>query len=578
MNCRVSRLLLVLALVVLAIGGTHAAGSRSPRMTYRSVGRPLSAVLPEVSRLTGVRMSVSSDAADLKIAVFARDLPVSDFRRSLCKVLRLECSQRGSRTRPSYLFRRCSWTHDRILNLQEQGASQLRVYVAALSRQMASAPTRDADLLTLANAGSVPDAARYRQSSPQLSLIAPLHGPSILTALRLYMALTPQQVRSLWKGNTVTIRPEILPEQDRAELLRFAAAWTSSMQSLEAAGAPTPDMDRAADCFSMRLTNGSFTNTPALACTVLLAGGGEYGDASGYTSCMDPVQDQLAIVWYKRATASPDAMRPGKQIAMDGTRSLYDLAARVSEAFGVSIVSDYSTRMTDLPNLGDLSGGYTSPLEALQALGASVRYEAGTVGSACTLENLNWFRDRSLEIPSAMVEQFRSARDMHDGLTLKDAMELASQLQPGSLETLRLYGLGNGYLLAQCRPAILLMRSLSGKQWTAAKSQDGLPVSSLYPSQLRMVEGWVGQPDWSTLGCRTNAALGFDTAAKVLGASLHIRGNTPDRASNDTQASMLLTLDSSDGVRLDSGTPGSHPHQLACSLDMQDINAGSAGR
>jgi hypothetical protein len=150
----------------------------SPKVTVHLKATPLRDALKEVSRLTAVPLSATSDTADLKVTVLVKDLPLDILRSRLAETLHLTwVTHEATKDRPaSYLLFRSKQNKDEESELETRGERAFRKGINDAIAALSLGPEARAKLFalhpalaaTFAQRGGEAVVTLLAQLSPQL--------------------------------------------------------------------------------------------------------------------------------------------------------------------------------------------------------------------------------------------------------------------------------------------------------------------------------------------------------------------------------------------------------------------------
>lgn len=467
------------------------------KVTIKAVGKPLGDFLKEITAQTGVRMTARKDAADIKVAVFVKDTPLSALKDALKECLHLMCTREGTKDEWAYSFWEDMKTRQTAERIKQEEVKRLRNFVDTLVKEIAEVEAQGEDPTTLQGAieAMTPEQKeKLAHEDPDRYMAwQAFASEGTLPTITAYSGLSRAQVQALWSGRRVTISTdEMSPDLSK----KFAArirGWIRQIHRNDWTfiSDQEPLYNDNIGGVVLELVDSEWDNKSCLRYSFqheLVDGSGLVtGSSSGLT--VPRGQDQPEEIGSPTGSgeANDDAL-PDIKLKLDGKVNLYSIMEQVFDLTGMSIVADYYTRMRQMAVLYDHPRLKTAD-DVLRQLAKDVHSTVAKSGDVRVFSSRQWPSDRDREIPERLLSRWRAARKQYGGLRIQEALEM-SNLSKLQLEDLELYKTGYGWAILIHQPAVRVAASLTSGQWQTAMSEEGLLTSGMSTSQLALVLAW----------------------------------------------------------------------------------------
>lgn len=485
-------LLAILSTITLAASEPATAPEPDPRLdekvTIKAVGKPLGDFCKELTAQTGVKFNARKDAADIKVAVFIKDVPLSSLKDALKDCLHLQCTREGKKGEWTYTFWEDLKTEQAAERLKQEEVKKLRAFVDKLIKQVADIEAEGKDPAALAaKIGSLYPEQQEKaiREKPDLytALLPLIRQEGTLPAVTAYSGLSKAQLQALWTGQKVTIRVEDMPTNLRQQFAKGIEVWNRKLAEVNwrfQDDAETSDDEIAGVTFSIR--ESEWNNKPSL----------HYMFGSSGSSLSVP-PDEKTDIHQEKVASEPDS-RPDLKLKDVYTSTCYQLMEQAHDLTGVCVVSDYYTRLDQRSIMPNITVGNFRPFktgdDVLRQVAVDTECNLSALGEIRLISRKTWPGDRDREIPERLLAKWRKARKDYGGARIEEALEM-SGLNRLQLEDLDVYKCGYGQsILAGGHMALRTAASLSAGQWQAAVSEEGLSSAGMSSSQLALIQAW----------------------------------------------------------------------------------------
>jgi len=486
------------------------------KVTIKAIGKPLGDFLKELTAQTGVKLSASRHAADIKVAVFVKGVPLSSLKDALKDCLHLQCTREGRQDEWTYRFWEDMKTRLAADGIRQERVRKLRAYIERLRKQMdeIEAEGKDPAALAMEFARWTPeqkeklcheDPDRY-EAYLQFGTAGPL---AVLTA---YSTLNRAQLQALWAGGEVIVFADAMSPGLRERFNSRAADWSnrlrlesSSWNTAIREGPARPSVRRwvspdtelpTADCLVLSVRDGEWDNRPVLDYGFGVAA--DAGQRPGYVFGSSSIAMPNEAVEVEPPDEGGSHSGPDLKLKIPPRATAYEVMEQVFELTGACIVSDYFTRVKQRGIItGILTGEHASLKTAddvLKQVAKDIKSDFSTSGGIGLLVSRSWPSDRAREIPERLLARWRAARKKYGGARIEEAIEMAN-LSKLQLEDLEMYKTGYGGAIIRHKAAIRAAGSLTAGQWQAAMSETGLSTSTMSPAQLALIQEWVREQE-----------------------------------------------------------------------------------
>lgn len=505
----------VLTLCLLVMFGTAVFAASEPvekpetdarldqKLTIKAVGRPLGDFLKEVTAQTGVKMTARKDAADIKVAVFVNDTPLSQLRDALKKGLHLQCTREGKQNEWTYAFWEDLKTKQEAERVRQEDVKKLHVYLDKLCKQLTDMEAAGDDPLALAKkleAMTPEQIDKLLNENPrELERLTAFPHSYDLPIITVYSSLAPLQIQAVWAGQQVTVRTDEMSSDLRDKFGARSQKWQDEEERAYADGRSTlPDK---IESVTLSIGDSGASNNPALNFFFNFVPPENPGEGSSYvlssgstmeTPDGEEMDEQADASWFE-GTPEERAARNTLKLKVKDDTSPYEVMEQVFDRTGVSIVADYYTRLTRDFTMWKLIQGYHRPFkiadDVLETVSKEIKAEFAKIDDVRLMSSKSWPSDRQREIPERLLVRWRAARKQYGGLRIQEAIEMAD-LNKMQLDDFRLYKIGSGWAVRSCQSALKLARSLTADQWQEAVSDQGIPISKLSGDQFALALAW----------------------------------------------------------------------------------------
>lgn len=470
------------------------------KVTIKAVGMPLSDLFSELLAQTGVRFNARKDAADIKVVVLVKDVPLSSLKDSLRDCLHLMCTREGKKGEWTYQFWEDLKTRQDAEGVRQEQVKKLRAHVEKLGKVMADIEAEGKDPAALpgeVNALTAAQREKLAHEDPdRYAAYYQFQSPGALATLTAYSCLSRGQLQTLWAGQPVTICAQGMTPVLGEKFLSRTSAWTNEMRSMHwrfgDSDSTAPD---TAECITLNVNDSQWNNKPALFYTLAGAVTDEAKTSlvSIGGSCISfPTDKEEAVGSPPDKTEEPDD-RPVLKLEITPKTHLYGILEQVHDLTGICFIADYYTRIKQGGVIAGILSGDHPPFktgeDVMKQAAKDVRADLSRVGDILILSSKSWPSDRDREIPERLLAKWRDAWKKYGGLRIQEAIELAN-LNRLQLEDLELYRVGYGWAIINQEGALRLAGSLSSSQWQAAMSEQGLHTSEMSDAQLALIRAW----------------------------------------------------------------------------------------
>ncbi|MBP6964134.1 MAG: hypothetical protein KBC96_07000 [Armatimonadetes bacterium] len=468
------------------------------KVTIKAVGKPLGDFLREVTAGTGVKMVARKDAADIKVAVFIKDTPLSSLRDALKDCLHLMCTREGRKDEWIYNFWEDMKTRQAAERIKQEEVEKLHAHIDMLAQQIADIEAEGKDPASLAkefNTMAPQQREKLMREDPDRYAAFAAFGSyaGTLAAVTAYTGLGQTQAQALWAGQKVAIHTVDMATSLRQRFETRSEALTSSIRANEWRFPDQQPLPDEIGGLTLQLEMTSWQNKPCLTYMFeYVSDNGEIAGGAGSVISVPLDQPEAESTAPTDADSAPDT-RPDLKLKIASRTTLYEVMEQVFDVTGTCVISDYYTRVKQ-PGIitGILTGdhpAFKTADDVLDQAARDTRSIVGRSGEIRIFSSRQWPSDRDREIPERLLARWRAARDRYGGVRLQDAFEMAnlSRLQ---LEDLEMYKTGYGWAIISCQGAIRVAGSLTAGQWQAAVSETGLSTSEMSVEQLALVQDW----------------------------------------------------------------------------------------
>lgn len=458
------------------------------KVTIKAVGKPLGDFLKEVTAQTGVKMTARKDAADIKVAVFVEDTPLSSLRDALKDCLHLQCTREGRNEEWTYSFWEDLKTEQEAEQLKQEEIKKLRAFVDKLIKQVADIEAEGKDPAALAKrfGALYPEQQEkaLRENPDRYTALLPLvrqHGT--LPAITAYSGLSRAQLQALWSGERVTIATSDMSANLRQKFEQALQSWTQHIQveSWGFLGSNVADPQET-ETVVFSIVESQWNNKPSLHYM--------FGNSG---SSLSVALDAKTDIPQQNISSEPDS-RPDLKLKDVHTSTCYQLMEQAHDLTGVCVVSDYYTRLDQKSILPNITSGKFRPFktgeDVLRQVAVDTECDLITADGIWLNSRWTWPSDRDREIPERLLARWRKARKDYGGARIQEALEMAdlSKLQLGDLD---MYKCGYGQsILAGGHMALRTAASLNAAQWQAAMTEQGLSTAGMSNGQLALIQAW----------------------------------------------------------------------------------------
>lgn len=473
------------------------------KVTIKAVGKPLGDFLKEVTAQTGVKMTARKDAADIKVAVFVNDTPLSLLRDALKDCLHLQCTREGKQNEWTYAFWEDLKTRQEAERVRQEEVKKLHAYLDKLSKQLADMEAAGEDPLALARkleAMTPEQIEKLLNENPrELERLTAFPHSYDLPIITVYSSLDPLQMQAVWAGQQVTVRADEMSSGLQDKFGARSQRWQDEQRRTQTDENGTlPDK---IESVTLSMGDSEASNKPGLKFFFNFVPPENQEEGSSYvlssgstmeTSDGEETDEQADALW-SEGTPEERAARNTLKIKVKDDTSPYEVMEQVFDKTGVSIVADYYTRLTDVFRMWRLIKGYHRPFktadDVLGTVAKEIKAEFANTGEVRLISSKSWPSDRQREIPERLLVRWRATRKQYGGLRIEEAIEMAD-LNKMQLDDFRLYKLGSGWSVRSCQSALKLARSLTADQWQEAVSDQGIPISKLNDAQFALALAW----------------------------------------------------------------------------------------
>ncbi len=583
---------LIMICMCLAIGATAYAQNAKPdseaapdkrleqKISIKSTGHSLEALLADISSKTGVKMSADEDVADNKIVVLVKDLPLSKLQEAITKVLHLKCSQSGKQDEWEYEFWQDLKTKNEIADAKKAEIDNLHSHVDKLFREYSDMESQ----------GKKPE-----------DIDKVFKDPGKGAAFSMYSQLNPDQLKQLWGGKRVVVDMKQVPEDQREQLnQRCQTCVADSTKGHEDDSGREEIIPENMSRFTMKMGRELSGNRVVLAYGIELEPdySQEYSEGTsilcGYGSYIYPPEKSRPEIEHPLSPdifANPnDPNAPGFRFepAQDSEKedlSYCEALQSLADSANVNIVSDYFTHTAISPLSSRFK--FASMDSALIFIAFSMRSSMEKDGNIRLLTSQDWMASREREIPERLVSKWKKIIEEYKGIRIQEATQIAS-LNPAQIADLPLYGLGDAWVLRDSMPALRLAASLTRDQWTKAFSADGVNCSTLSESQMEILRNWIANDDGSMVACIQSTNKNFESPEKLRNSTFKIKQIASDD-NMEVKAKWVFSIEppkdknpdhDSGMISIGSGkTPISMTgDSMYCTLDLSSFNRQSLSK
>ncbi len=471
------------------------------KVTIKAVGKPISDFCKELTAQTGVRFNARKDAADLKVAIFVKDVPLSSLKDSIRDCLHLMCTREGKKGEWTYYFWEDLKTEQVPERFRQGEMRRFGHYLDGLTQQIAEMESEGIDPAALVRelkSGIQQDLDRWL-SSPigalydRFGALSKLSDIGNLPAMALYASLMPAQLQSLWQGQQVTVQLEDLDPGLRDRLAGFAAPFMDERRA---------EMERIGQkldiggLYAITLGIQGQESKPGLnymlsyAVPDVLEGDRKpLGGSSGIIQLPAYTHEKEAEIRDLDVRAPKDSKKPVGLEVEEG-KTPYEVLEMIHDEGRVCMVSDYFTSLTDTANFRISKGRRFDTWEqAAKFAAVKAGSDFSKHGEILVFRSKTWPVLRPREIPERLLVGWRKAREEYGGLRIQEAVQIAG-LSSMQLEDLRLYKIGNGGAIAY-QQALQFAGSLNANQWEQATTEQGLSLAGCTADQLDLAWAWI---------------------------------------------------------------------------------------
>ena len=534
-------LLAILSTALLAASEPATAPEPDPRLdqkvTIKAIGKPLGDFCREITAQTGVKFSAGRDAADIKVAVFVKDVPLSSLKDALKDCLHLQCSREGKTGEWTYSFWEDLKTEQAAEQLKQEEIKKLRAFIEKLIKQADDIEAEGKEPGAWAKeigALSLEKKEKFIHENPERYAAAvAFAAEGTLPAITAYSALSQAQVLALWAGEKVTIRSADMPSGLRQKFEKRIEPWIRNILSLSSWGDQVVAPADANETGVVTLTMGEseWNNKPSL----------HYMFGNGGSALTVPLDEKTDTVQHDAASEPGDS--PDLKLKDVYTSTCYQLMEQTHDLTGVCVVTDYYTRLDQKSIMPNITFGNFRPFKTgdsvLRQVAVDTECYFGALGEIKLIFRKTWPGDRDREIPERLLVKWRKARKNYGGARIQEALEMAglSRLQ---LEDLDMYKCGYGQsILAGGHMALRTAASLSAGQWQAAMTEEGLPTAGMSNAQLALIQAWAKESE--QYGSSTQLSDELSDPQRLRSCLFRIRYKGPG-GKNDVQGQWEFEL------------------------------------
>lgn len=455
------------------------------QVTIQSLAQPLGSFVTPLSIQTGVSIKASKDVADLKIAVLAKKLPLSDLLSGLAAVLHI--GLKYSKDADGKL----------IYEFYEEPASRKKAdqqYNDArtgLRRQTDYA----AEILRL----NLPDEELTKKIDADEMAKPYIGDPHFRIAVEIYSRLSEKERSRLWEIGTLSMPLSSIPDEPRKKLL---ALFDENRKQREQA-----DNVKLTDTVSRIAFEVQDDPLAGRALSFHIIGTGTHGMTymfmqlpEGGTDLLG--NDEFFVLKEEPETGSyfTEARQIPENLSADAGIELPEVTfmqaiQKLHEATGVSILSDWYTPRYSAQAYVDkwaMTRGDTIAHE-VEKIAEVYMCKWKPLGSACLISSKTWFEDRKVEIPISTVQRWLGARQKTMRFELPELLEM-SLLSDKQQRTFRNYGLSVPETFYACVRALRFCSTLTSAQRDQAASDKGLEADGLADDQKLSLLHWILSP------------------------------------------------------------------------------------
>ena len=467
------------------------------KVNIKATGMPLGDFFTKLSAKTGVKMTARKDVADDKLAIYVKDLPLSDLQDAVKEVLHLHCTRKGEKDKWEYEFWMDLKTKQEGERLKQEALDRLRKHI---EDQIQKPLKSDEEL---------------RQDGLDEEYI--LHNRQIAlqykAVLNAYSSLNKTQLNTLWHDGRILVERSYLPISIRDKILaslnqradilnEMHKKWLAEQPPDEAEKEQPP---RALTIITKWNTFDSVElildqkNPTKLCLRCKIKGTASWlwndGDistlpASEAVTFYEPMEESLD---HENSEISEDisktpAEKERVKLNIKKPINRYQLLVKIAELKGIQLVSDYFTCLTGRLWQPD-EFKEVVPDDLFFAIVNKREFTIAEKNDLFLISTKKWPDLRAWEIPERILAKYRKIKKERGYLGITEAIGLTI-LTDQQLDDLYLYGFADGHAILSNRRLLTFLKSLTAQQWRLAVTDEGLLLSELRPAQYKLLLEW----------------------------------------------------------------------------------------
>lgn len=455
------------------------------QVTIQSLAQPLGSFVLPLSMQTGVSIKASKDVADLKIAVLAKKLPLSDLLSGLAAALhiglRYSKDTDGKLTYEFYEDPASRKKADQLYNDARTGLRRQTEHGAEILRLNLS----DEELTKKIDADEM--------AKPYIG------DPHFRVAIEIYSTLADKERSRLWEISTLSVPLSSIPDEPRKKLL---ALFEENRKQREQA-----DNVKLTDTVAGVAFEVQDDPLAGRALSFHIIGTGTHGMTYMFMQLPEGGADLLGNDEFFVLKEEPEtgnytteSRQIPKDLSADAGIELPEVTfmqaiQQLHEAAGVSIISDWYTPRYSAQAYVDkwaMTSGDTIAHE-VEKIAEVYMCKWKPMGAACVISSKTWFEDRKVEIPIATIQRWLGARQKTMRFELPELLEM-SLLSDKQQKTFRNYGMSVPETFYACARALRFCSTLTSAQRELAASDRGLEADKLADDQKLSLVHWILSP------------------------------------------------------------------------------------
>ena len=487
------------------------------KVNIKATGMPLGDFLMKLSATTGVKMTARKDVADDKLAIYVKDLPLSDLQDAVKEVLHLHYTRKGEKDKWEYEFWMDLKTKQEIDQFKETEVKKLQDY---MQKQVSDRKLSPKEL-----------AIKYQDKE---WLSENRNDLWRISALGIYGGLSKQQLDSLWRGETLEFDKNILPPDVRALIIAKMNRVDEESNSMDEDRGHSGKYIGSGEITGIQwqFKYSPVSGEPLLDYSLLVThlfkqpDGtiSSHGGVAGMSFQLSGNEDANGIL--QSTETAENGAAPDKNIKIESKTPIvrYKLLAKIAEQADVDIVSDYFTYLAsqEIHMYSSNEPRMVSDWILYAIRDRMYTPKITTKSDLYMLSYIKWPALRNREIPERLATRWREILKKQGYLGINEALEI-NRLSEPQISDLYLYGLEPGFFILQERKLFTFLDSFTPQQWTQVFSEDGLLISALNEDQYRLLQEFAQSNDRAAFVFRNEAyerpdvnALKFDFKAIKL--------------------------------------------------------------